>query len=74
MEGNHTFPELQFLDLSGCDKVTSGGLKVLVSACESLDHQYLYYCDNLTHDPYFDSASGCQNLECPTRACCRSGS
>ncbi|XP_071136897.1 F-box/LRR-repeat protein 5-like [Mytilus edulis] len=68
-----TFPALQFLDLSGCDKVTSLALTDLVSVCTSLDHQFLYYCDNVTADPYSDSASGCQNLECPTRACCRTG-
>ncbi|KAK3102932.1 hypothetical protein FSP39_015038 [Pinctada imbricata] len=66
-------PYLQHLDLSGCSNISSQGLTELVGVCPSLDHDNLFYCDNMEDDPYALSASGCQNLECRSRACCRTG-
>ncbi|XP_031565949.1 F-box/LRR-repeat protein 5-like [Actinia tenebrosa] len=64
-------PNLQYLDLSGCLNVTAEGLLNLVSVCPSLDHAQFFYCDNIYEGPYPDTASGCQNLECTNRVCCR---
>ncbi|XP_061195443.1 F-box/LRR-repeat protein 5-like [Saccostrea echinata] len=66
-------PRLEYLDLSGCMQITAAGLSELVSTCPRLDHAQLFYCDNMLDDPYATTASGCQNLEVPTRRCCRSG-
>ncbi|XP_068174548.1 F-box/LRR-repeat protein 5 isoform X2 [Antennarius striatus] len=65
-------PVLEHLNLSGCLFVTEVGLQELVSACPSLNDEHFYYCDNI-NGPHADTASGCQNLQCGFRACCRSG-
>ncbi|XP_065067234.1 F-box/LRR-repeat protein 5-like [Rhopilema esculentum] len=65
-------PSLKHLDLSGCLNVSADGLKDLVSTCTGLNAEELYYCDNITEGPYSQSASGCQNIECKNRVCCRS--
>ncbi|XP_072254159.1 F-box/LRR-repeat protein 5-like [Pyxicephalus adspersus] len=65
-------PNLEHLNLSGCLNVTASGLQDLVSACPSLNDEHFYYCDNI-NGPHADTASGCQNLQCGFRACCRSG-
>ncbi|XP_044152719.1 F-box/LRR-repeat protein 5 [Bufo gargarizans] len=65
-------PYLEHLNLSGCLNVTGSGLQDLVSACPSLNDEHFYYCDNI-NGPHADTASGCQNLQCGFRACCRSG-
>ncbi|XP_051929821.1 F-box/LRR-repeat protein 5 [Hippocampus zosterae] len=65
-------PVLEHLNLSGCLSVTEAGLHQLVSACPALNDEHFYYCDNI-NGPYADTASGCQNLQCGFRACCRSG-
>ena len=67
----HGLPKLKHLDLSGCLNVSADGLKDLVSTCLGLDAEELYYCDNITEGPYSQSASGCQNVECKNRVCCR---
>ncbi|ELT98512.1 hypothetical protein CAPTEDRAFT_207605, partial [Capitella teleta] len=67
------FPFLSHLDLSGCFRLTADGLNTFVDRCPALLASDLYYCDNLTGGPFEDQASGCQNLECSSRACCRSG-
>nr|KAG5708460.1 hypothetical protein BaRGS_026187 [Batillaria attramentaria] len=66
-------PSLQHLDLSGCLNLTGAGVARLVEACPTLDHAHLFYCDNLFPDPFPTTASGCRNLQCTTRICCRSG-
>ncbi|XP_063057859.1 F-box/LRR-repeat protein 5 isoform X2 [Engraulis encrasicolus] len=65
-------PVLEHLNLSGCLMVTEVGLQELVTACPSLNDEHFYYCDNI-NGPHADTASGCQNLQCGFRACCRSG-
>ncbi|KAE8629190.1 hypothetical protein XENTR_v10000390 [Xenopus tropicalis] len=65
-------PNLEHLNLSGCLNVTGSGLQDLVSACPSLNDEHFYYCDNIS-GPHAATASGCQNLQCGFRACCRSG-
>uniref|UniRef100_A0A1A8CAM8 F-box/LRR-repeat protein 5 n=1 Tax=Nothobranchius kadleci TaxID=1051664 RepID=A0A1A8CAM8_NOTKA len=65
-------PVLEHLNLSGCLFITEVGLQELVSACPSLSDEHFYYCDNI-NGPHSDTASGCQNLQCGFRACCRSG-
>ncbi|XP_075943414.1 F-box/LRR-repeat protein 5 [Anarhichas minor] len=65
-------PFLEHLNLSGCLFITEVGLQELVSACPSLNDEHFYYCDNI-NGPHADTASGCQNLQCGFRACCRSG-
>ncbi|XP_075050783.1 F-box/LRR-repeat protein 5 isoform X2 [Mixophyes fleayi] len=65
-------PYLEHLNLSGCLIITGSGLQELVSACPSLNDEHFYYCDNI-NGPHADTASGCQNLQCGFRACCRSG-
>ncbi|MBN3322098.1 FBXL5 protein, partial [Atractosteus spatula] len=65
-------PRLEHLNLSGCLFITEVGLQDLVSACPSLNDEHFYYCDNI-NGPHADTASGCQNLQCGFRACCRSG-
>ncbi|KXJ10444.1 F-box/LRR-repeat protein 5 [Exaiptasia diaphana] len=73
LASNGGLPSLQYLDLSGCLNVTAQGLIELVSVCPSLDHAQFFYCDNIYEGPYQDTASGCQNLECTYRVCCRLG-
>ncbi|OCT96732.1 F-box/LRR-repeat protein 5-like [Xenopus laevis] len=63
---------LEHLNLSGCLNVTGSGLQDLVSACPSLNDEHFYYCDNIS-GPHAATASGCQNLQCGFRMCCRSG-
>ncbi|XP_056132144.1 F-box/LRR-repeat protein 5 [Lampris incognitus] len=65
-------PLLEHLNLSGCLFITEVGLQELVSACPALNDEHFYYCDNI-NGPHADTASGCQNLQCGFRACCRSG-
>ncbi|CAN9500228.1 unnamed protein product [Ophioblennius macclurei] len=65
-------PALEHLNLSGCLFITEVGLQELVTACPSLNDEHFYYCDNI-NGPHADTASGCQNLQCGFRACCRSG-
>ncbi|XP_059396329.1 F-box/LRR-repeat protein 5-like [Carassius carassius] len=65
-------PLLVHLNLSGCLLITGAGLQELVSVCPSLNIEHFYYCDNI-NGPHADTASGCQNLQCGFRACCRSG-
>ncbi|XP_064419864.1 F-box/LRR-repeat protein 5 isoform X2 [Latimeria chalumnae] len=65
-------PVLEHLNLSGCLIVTGAGLQDLVSACPKLNDEHFYYCDNI-NGPHAETASGCQNLQCGIRACCRSG-
>ncbi|XP_038858562.1 F-box/LRR-repeat protein 5 isoform X2 [Salvelinus namaycush] len=65
-------PHLEHLNLSGCLLVTEVGLQELVSACPALNDEHFYYCDNI-NGPHADTASGCQNLQCGFRVCCRSG-
>ncbi|XP_061833482.1 F-box/LRR-repeat protein 5 isoform X1 [Nerophis lumbriciformis] len=65
-------PVLEHLNLSGCLFVTEAGLQDLVSVCPALNDEHFYYCDNI-NGPNADTASGCQNLQCGFRACCRSG-
>ncbi|KAL3852519.1 hypothetical protein ACJMK2_016147 [Sinanodonta woodiana] len=66
-------PYLVHLDLSGCMKITGGGLDEFVSRCTRLNPERLFYCDNILDGPYPDIANGCQNLQCTSRVCCRSG-
>ncbi|XP_030642711.1 F-box/LRR-repeat protein 5 [Chanos chanos] len=65
-------PRLEHLNLSGCLFITEVGLQELVLACPALNDEHFYYCDNI-NGPHADTASGCQNLQCGFRACCRSG-
>nr|XP_057930405.1 F-box/LRR-repeat protein 5 isoform X2 [Doryrhamphus excisus] len=65
-------PVLEHLNLSGCLFITEAGLHELVMACPTLNDEHFYYCDNI-NGPHADTASGCQNLQCGFRACCRSG-
>ncbi|XP_034036440.1 F-box/LRR-repeat protein 5 [Thalassophryne amazonica] len=65
-------PVLEHLNLSGCVFITEVGLQELVTACPALNDEHFYYCDNI-NGPHADTASGCQNLQCGFRACCRSG-
>ncbi|XP_074848617.1 F-box/LRR-repeat protein 5 isoform X2 [Carettochelys insculpta] len=65
-------PHLEHLNLSGCLTITGAGLHDLVAACPSLNDEHFYYCDNI-NGPHAETASGCQNLQCGFRACCRSG-
>ncbi|XP_051517379.1 F-box/LRR-repeat protein 5 isoform X1 [Myxocyprinus asiaticus] len=65
-------PLLEHLNLSGCLLITGAGLNELVSVCPALNIEHFYYCDNI-NGPHADTASGCQNLQCGFRVCCRSG-
>ncbi|XP_018100147.1 F-box/LRR-repeat protein 5 isoform X1 [Xenopus laevis] len=65
-------PKLEHLNLSGCLNVTGSGLQDLVATCPSLNDEHFYYCDNIS-GPHGATASGCQNLQCGFRMCCRSG-
>ena len=70
---NDYLKNLTHLDLSGCLNLSARGLQDLVIKCPSLNHELFFYCDNISEGPYPDTASGCQNLECTRRVCCRSG-
>uniref|UniRef100_A0AAY4CFL2 F-box/LRR-repeat protein 5 n=1 Tax=Denticeps clupeoides TaxID=299321 RepID=A0AAY4CFL2_9TELE len=65
-------PRVEHLNLSGCPFVSEVGLQELVSVCPALNDEHFYYCDNI-NGPHADTASGCQNLQCGFRVCCRSG-
>lgn len=65
--------KLTHLDLSGCLNLSARALQELVVHCPSLHHESFFYCDNISEGPFPDTASGCQNLECTRRVCCRSG-
>uniref|UniRef100_UPI00358EA402 F-box/LRR-repeat protein 5 n=1 Tax=Myxine glutinosa TaxID=7769 RepID=UPI00358EA402 len=65
-------PNIHHLDLSGCRFVTGDGLQDLVAVCPSLNPDHFYYCDYIS-GPHSALASGCQNLQCGSRACCCSG-
>ncbi|XP_788308.2 F-box/LRR-repeat protein 5 [Strongylocentrotus purpuratus] len=67
------WPNLAHLDLSGCLNVSGAGLSLLADICPTLNHETFYYCDNIEEGPYADTASGCQNLQCGNRVCCRLG-
>ncbi|ESO95679.1 hypothetical protein LOTGIDRAFT_116755 [Lottia gigantea] len=66
-----SLPNLRYLNLSGCMDVSGEKIYELVSICPVLDHSQLYYCDNLTDDPFPETASGCCNVDCGSRFCCR---
>ncbi|CAL1544915.1 unnamed protein product [Lymnaea stagnalis] len=66
-------PNLLHLDVSGCTAVTGYGLSQLVSTSSRLDHANLFYCVNMSNDPYPTTASGCRNLQCESRFCCSLG-
>uniref|UniRef100_K1R0L1 F-box/LRR-repeat protein 5 n=1 Tax=Magallana gigas TaxID=29159 RepID=K1R0L1_MAGGI len=63
LAGEGGLPHLEHLDLSGCMQVTAAGLTELVSACGSLDHAHLFYCDNMVDDPYAVTASGWMKID-----------
>ena len=67
------FATLRHADFSGCFQLTAAGLDAFVAICPSLEPSALYYCDNIVDGPYSESASGCRNLECGSRVCCRTG-
>ncbi|XP_072176393.1 F-box/LRR-repeat protein 5-like [Diadema setosum] len=67
------WPHLKHLDMSGCLNISALGLSQLAEASPALNHQEFFYCDNIEEGPYADTASGCQNLQCSNRVCCRSG-
>lgn len=66
-------PRLEYLDLSGCLNLTGEVVSSLVSTTLHLDPTNLFYCDNILDGPYPDTASGCQNVQCGSRVCCRCG-
>jgi len=67
------FPKLRHLDMSGCFRLSGDALKLLVGICPALRPSSLYYCDNIVDGPFPNDASGCRNLECSLRVCCRAG-
>ncbi|XP_077983093.1 F-box/LRR-repeat protein 5-like [Glandiceps talaboti] len=73
LAGNGGLPNLRHLNLSGCLNVTAIGLQELAEASPMLEHEHFFYCDNITEGPFQESASGCQNLQCRNKVCCRSG-
>ncbi|KAK2165310.1 hypothetical protein LSH36_52g07052 [Paralvinella palmiformis] len=73
LSGSGIFPYLQLIDFSGLFRITGESLHDLVAVCPSLNASNLYYCDNIVAGPFPDSASGCRNLQCGSRVCCRSG-
>lgn len=64
---------LEYLDVSGCFQLTGDGLRELMMGTPRLQPTNLFYCDYVDNGPYQDSANGCQNLQCLSRACCQSG-
>lgn len=73
LTSNGGLPKLKHLDLSGCLNVDGEAVCDLVSTAPTLDPVNLFYCDNISDGPYADTASGCQNLQCASRFCCRCG-
>jgi len=61
---------LKFMDLSGCSKISAPTLNSIAALSSRLKPQDLYYCNRIEEGPYPTEANGCQNLECPIRACC----
>ena len=69
-----SFPQLDFLDLSGCMLVTASAISDVVDACPRLGGESeLYYCDNIDDGGLPETSGGCRNLECASRFCCRGG-
>uniref|UniRef100_A0A8C2CSB6 F-box/LRR-repeat protein 5 n=1 Tax=Cyprinus carpio TaxID=7962 RepID=A0A8C2CSB6_CYPCA len=74
---------LRFLSLSGCYQITDLGLRyeintlnnatVLVVPLSVYFVVVFYMFSSGSAGPHADKASGCQNLQCGFRACCRSG-
>uniref|UniRef100_A0A1E1X610 Putative leucine rich repeat some n=1 Tax=Amblyomma aureolatum TaxID=187763 RepID=A0A1E1X610_9ACAR len=64
---------LEYLDVSGCFQLTGDGLRELMLGTPRLQPTNLFYCDYVDNGPFQDSANGCQNLQCFSRACCQSG-
>jgi len=64
-------PCIEELDLSGVYKIDGETLATYVEDCPRLVPQKLAYCNDIEDGPWPDQASGCQNLECPTRFCCQ---
>lgn len=64
---------LEYLDVSGCFQLTGEGLRELMLGTPRLQPKNLFYCDYVDNGPFQDSANGCQNLQCFSRACCQSG-
>ncbi|XP_045165355.2 F-box/LRR-repeat protein 5-like [Mercenaria mercenaria] len=73
LSSNGGLPRLKHLDLSGCLNVAGEAVSGLVKTAPYLDPAQLFYCDNILDGPYADTASGCQNLQCNSRVCCRCG-
>ncbi|EEC02522.1 F-box/leucine rich repeat protein, putative [Ixodes scapularis] len=69
----HLLSRLEYLDVSGCFQLTGGGLGELMRGAPRLLPENLFYCDYVDGGPFQESANGCQNLQCVSRACCRSG-
>ncbi|KAK8759533.1 hypothetical protein V5799_002840 [Amblyomma americanum] len=64
---------LEYLDVSGCFQLTGDGLRELMLGTPRLQPSHLFYCNYVDNGPFKDSANGCQNLQCSSRACCQSG-
>eukprot|EP00096_Caligus_rogercresseyi_P015300 TRINITY_DN7754_c0_g1_i1.p1 TRINITY_DN7754_c0_g1~~TRINITY_DN7754_c0_g1_i1.p1 ORF type:complete len:412 (+),score=161.23 TRINITY_DN7754_c0_g1_i1:614-1849(+) len=62
---------LEFIDLSGCFRLSGAHLNAFISQCSRLKPENLYYCNMISDGPYPNSANGCQNLDCPLRNCCQ---
>jgi F-box/leucine-rich repeat protein 5 len=73
LAGCGPYPHLYRIDLSGCLNLTGAGIFSLVDVSPGLDPEQLFYCDNILDGPFPDTASGCQNLCCGSRMCCRHG-
>lgn len=73
LTNNGGLPRLKHLDLSGCPNLEGEAVVTLVKTAVHLDPAHLFYCDNILDGPYADTASGCQNLQCGSRVCCRCG-
>lgn len=70
---NDLLSRLEFLDVSGCFQLTGAGLRELMLGTPRLLPENLFYCDYVDGGPFQETANGCQNLQCFSRACCRSG-
>ncbi|XP_014663872.1 PREDICTED: F-box/LRR-repeat protein 5-like [Priapulus caudatus] len=66
-------PLLQHMDMSGCFQLTGESIAAVVDSATYLPPHKLFYCDNILDGPYPQDASGCSNLECGSRFCCRAG-
>uniref|UniRef100_A0A0K2UHQ8 F-box domain-containing protein n=1 Tax=Lepeophtheirus salmonis TaxID=72036 RepID=A0A0K2UHQ8_LEPSM len=62
---------LEFVDLSGCFRLSGTHLNAFISHCSQLKPENLYYCNMISNGPFPNSANGCQNLDCPLRNCCQ---